>query len=56
MITIVYNIVGQTLFYRVNISYLVLQAVVMWGNGRQMEFVRVSGVRLFHVQTYIPVT
>ncbi|PWZ28964.1 hypothetical protein Zm00014a_018623 [Zea mays] len=24
----------------VNISYLVLQAVVMWGNGRQMEFVR----------------
>ncbi|AQK52629.1 hypothetical protein ZEAMMB73_Zm00001d050506 [Zea mays] len=24
----------------VNISYLVLQAVVMWGNGRQIEFVR----------------
>jgi hypothetical protein len=28
----------------------------MWGNGRRMEFVRVSRVRLFHVQTYIPVT
>jgi hypothetical protein len=56
MITIVYNIVGQTLFYRVNISYFVLQAMVMWGNDRRMEFDRVSGVRLFHVQTYISVT
>jgi hypothetical protein len=56
MITIVYNIVDQTLFYRVNTSYLILQAMVMWGNGRRMEFVRVSGVRLFHVQTYITVT
>jgi hypothetical protein len=43
------NIVGQTLFYRVNTIYLVLQAMVMWGNGRRMEFVKVSGVRLFHV-------
>jgi hypothetical protein len=50
------NIVGQTLFYRVNTSYLVLQAMVMWENGRRMEFVEVSEVRLFYVQTYIPVT
>jgi hypothetical protein len=56
MITIVYNIVVQTLFYRVNTSYFVLQAMVMWGNDRRMEFDRVSGVRLFHVQTYISVT
>ena len=56
MITIVYNIVGQTLFCRVNTSYFVLQAMVMWGSGRRMEFDRVSGVRLFHVQTYISVT
>jgi hypothetical protein len=56
MITIVYNIVGQTLFYRVNTSYFVLQAMVMWGNDIRMEFDRVSGVRLFHVQTYILVT
>jgi hypothetical protein len=53
---IVYNIVGQTLFYRVNTSYLVLQAMVMWGNDRRMEFVMVSEVCLFHIQTYIPVT
>ncbi|PWZ53411.1 hypothetical protein Zm00014a_005952 [Zea mays] len=32
--------VGQTLFYRVNISYFVLQAMVMWGNDRRMEFDR----------------
>jgi hypothetical protein len=25
-------------------------------SGRRMEFVRVSGVRLFHIQTYITVT
>jgi hypothetical protein len=56
MITIVYNIVGQTLFYRVNTSYFVLQAMVMWRNNRRMEFDTVSGVRLFHVQTYISVT
>jgi hypothetical protein len=56
MITIVYNIVGQTLFYRINISYFVLQDMVMWGNDRRMKFNRVSGVRLFHVQTYISVT
>jgi hypothetical protein len=56
MITIVYNIVGQTLFYRITISYFVLQDMVMWGNGRRMKFDRVSGVRLFHVQTYISVT
>jgi sentrin-specific protease 1 len=31
MIIIVYNIVGQTLFYRLNTSYLVLQAMIMWG-------------------------
>jgi hypothetical protein len=56
MITIVYNIVDQTLFYRVNTNYFVLQAMVMWRNDKQMEFDRVSGVRLFHVQTYISVT
>jgi hypothetical protein len=56
MITIVYDIVGQTLFYRVNTSYFVLQAMVMWGSAKRMEFDRVSGVRLFHVQTYISVT
>jgi hypothetical protein len=56
MIIIVYNIVGQTFFYRLNISYLVLQDMTMWGNDRQMEFIRVSVVRSFHVQTYIPVT
>ncbi|ONL94454.1 hypothetical protein ZEAMMB73_Zm00001d028001 [Zea mays] len=27
-------------YKRVNTSYLVLQAMVMWGNGRRMEFVR----------------
>ncbi|AQL02978.1 hypothetical protein ZEAMMB73_Zm00001d045691 [Zea mays] len=27
-------------YKRVNTSYLVLQAMVMWGNGREMEFVR----------------
>jgi hypothetical protein len=53
---IVHNIVGQTLFYRVNTSYLVPQAMVMWENGKRMDFVRVSGERLFHVQTFIPVT
>jgi hypothetical protein len=56
MIIIVYNIVGQTLFYRLNNSYLVLQAMTMWGNDRRMEFIRVSVVPSFHVQTYIPVT
>jgi hypothetical protein len=56
MIIIVYNIVDQTLFYRLNISFLVLQAMVMWGNDRRMKFVRMSEVRLFHIQTYIPVT
>ncbi|AQL00640.1 hypothetical protein ZEAMMB73_Zm00001d012758 [Zea mays] len=32
--------VGQTLFYRVNNSYFVLQAMVIWGNDRRMEFDR----------------
>jgi hypothetical protein len=53
MIFIVYNIVIQALFYRVNTSYLVLQAMVMWGNNRPMEFVKVSDLRSCHVQTYI---
>jgi hypothetical protein len=56
MIIIVYNIVGQTLFYRLNTSYLVLKAMTMWGNDRQMEFIRVSVVHSFNVQTYILVT
>jgi hypothetical protein len=56
MIIIVYNIVGQTLFYRLNTSYLVLQAMTMLGNDKQMKFFRVSVVSSFHVQTYIPVT
>jgi hypothetical protein len=56
MIIIVCNIVGQTFFYRLNTSYLVLQAMTMWGNDRRIQFIRVSVVRLFHVQTYIPVT
>jgi hypothetical protein len=56
MIIIVYNIVGQTLFYRLNTSYLMLQAMTMWGNNRRIEFIRVSIVHLFHFQTYILVT
>jgi sentrin-specific protease 1 len=55
-ISIVYNLVGKTLFYRLNTSYLILQAMAMWGNDNRMKFVRVSGVRSFHIQTYIPVT
>jgi hypothetical protein len=54
MIIIVLNIVAQILFYRFNTSYLVLQAMTMWGNDRRLEFVRVSVVRSFYVQTYIP--
>jgi hypothetical protein len=56
IIIIVYNIVGQTLYYRLNINYLALQAMDWWGNDMLMKFVRISGVRSFHVQTYIPVT
>jgi hypothetical protein len=55
MISIVYNLVGKTLFYRLNTSYLILQAMAMWGNDSPMKFVRVSGVRSFHIQTYIPI-
>ncbi|ONM31887.1 hypothetical protein ZEAMMB73_Zm00001d040727 [Zea mays] len=40
MIIIVYNIVGQRLFYRLNTSYLVLQVMTMWGNDRRMKFIR----------------
>ncbi|PWZ14817.1 hypothetical protein Zm00014a_031094 [Zea mays] len=32
--------VGQILFYTVNTSYFVLQAMVMWGSARRMEFDR----------------
>jgi hypothetical protein len=56
MIIIVYNIVGQRLFYRLNTSYLVLQVMTMWGNDRRMKFIRVSVIRSFNVQTYILVT
>ncbi|ONM06627.1 hypothetical protein ZEAMMB73_Zm00001d033032 [Zea mays] len=55
MIFIVYNLVGKTLFYRLNTSYLILQAMAMWGNDSPMKFVRVSGVHSFHIQTYIPI-
>jgi hypothetical protein len=55
MIIIVYNIVRQTLFYRLNTNYLVLQAMTIWGNDRRMKFIMVSVVCSFHVQTYIPV-
>jgi sentrin-specific protease 1 len=54
--SIVYNLVVKTLFYRLNNSYLILQAMAMWENDNPMKFVRVSGVRSFHIQTYIPVT
>jgi sentrin-specific protease 1 len=37
------------LFYRFNSSYLILQAMAMWGNDRRMKFVGVSVVRLFYV-------
>jgi hypothetical protein len=57
MIIIIYNIVGQTLFYRLNTSYLVLQAMIMWwGDDTRMKFIRVSVVRSFNVRTYILVT
>jgi hypothetical protein len=56
MISIVYNLVGKILFYRLNTNYLILQAMAIWGNDSRMKFVMVSGVRSFHIQTYIPVT
>ncbi|AQK62680.1 hypothetical protein ZEAMMB73_Zm00001d013215 [Zea mays] len=34
------DIFGQTLFYRVNTSYFVLQAMIMWGSARRMKFDR----------------
>jgi hypothetical protein len=30
--------------------------MAMWGNDSRMKFVRVSGLRSFYIQTYIPVT
>jgi hypothetical protein len=56
MISIVYNLVGKTLFYMLNTSYLILKALAMWGNDSRMKFVRVSGVHSFYIQTYTPVT
>jgi hypothetical protein len=55
MISIVYNLVGKTLFYRLNTSYLILQDMAMLGNDSRMKFVRMSGVHSFHIQTYIPI-
>jgi hypothetical protein len=34
----------------INKNYLILRAMAMWENDRRMEFVRVIGVSLFHVQ------